>query len=290
MAECNLIINVSAQEFTHGNGLSGMHIVPACKDGEKFSLLVVYPTPEIQDIGDSRSVVHWLKARPLAENIIGMKSEEGIARWGVHLCAAEPDLPKSLSKALESEMEYLNDNRPQSTYVMTKDKIKVAVNREPEEVKREKIRLSLAVLDERQKFHAECRTLVTPQEIKAARGRMIQWYQHLVVSADQMWAKGPEAQKDINDAHRRACEAMGQERPWCYAAVEQFPCPGCGKPCREGVITCASCGAIFDLEIEQYAAMSNSEKARTLYPHRFADDQAQARHKMDVETGKIRKG
>jgi len=188
------------------------------------------------------------------------------------LCAAEPDLPKSLSKALEAEMEYLNDNRPQSTYVMTKDKIKVAVNREPENVQREKIRLSSMVLEERQKFHAECRTLVTPAEIKIARGKMISFAKYLLVAGDQLWARGPEEQKNINDAHRWACVVLGQEKPWCYQAVEQFFCPGCGKPCREGVITCGSCGAVFDEEMEAYAVMTNAEKARKLYPHRYAEE------------------
>src|SRR4029077_13564021 len=99
MSQAALIINVSDQEQPHSNGLSGSWLVPAQKPNEEFSLLVVYPTPEIQDIGDQRRTVHWLKAGRRAKDIVGLRSDAAAhsvgspgtkERWGLLLCEAEP--------------------------------------------------------------------------------------------------------------------------------------------------------------------------------------------------------
>ena len=68
---------------------------------------MVFPTPEIQDIGDERKTVHWLKASPLAHDIVGIARRIGgqtigpdqfsagsKEKWGILLCEAEPDIPK----------------------------------------------------------------------------------------------------------------------------------------------------------------------------------------------------
>ena len=286
-SECSIIINVSEVEFRHGNGVSGFTVIPPRPSDMPFSMLVIYPTPEIQDIGDNRSTVHWVKSRPLAKAICQLHTDQPYTKWGVALCEAEIDMPKSLEKAIEAEHLYLNDNPPQSTHrlqVINGSRMMVAVNTDDESVKNEKVRLSGVVLEERQKFEAHCRTLIDKSEIQGAKQRMLAEYARLVSEADQLWAGGPITQRDISDLHRRACRTLGQERPWSYTAVEQFPCPGCGKPCRVGVITCGSCGAIFEREIEEYALLTNREKAAELYPHRLAQEPT---HSMNVETGKV---
>src|SRR5258707_925903 len=121
MSQAKIVINVSNEEHAHSNGLSGNWIVPANKQNEEFSMLVVYPTPEIQDIGDQRKVVHWLKAAPLAADIVGLRSDAAAhtpgspgtkEKWGLLLCAAEPDVPKDWLNAREEEMNFLNENPP----------------------------------------------------------------------------------------------------------------------------------------------------------------------------------
>lgn len=270
MAEAHVIINVGPIEIVHGNGLSGQHVVPKRAPDGSFGMLVVYPTPEIQDIGDQRRTVHWLKSLPLAKDICGERSEfSNYAKWGVLRVEAEADLPKELLEAIEEEMDFLNSNIPEVKYVK-KDGVMCAINVEDSETKREKLKLSKAVAKERAKFEALCRSLVTKEEIARARKTMLENWARMVADGDTLWAGNDAAKRDISDLHKMACRELGLERPWCYVAVQQFPCPGCGKPCREGVITCGSCGAVFDREFAEYAKMSNAEKARSLYPDRYA--------------------
>lgn len=290
MAECSIIINVSDQEYRHGAGMAGFQIIPPKPPDAPFSMMVVYPTPEIQDIGDNRTTTHWLKSRPLAQNICGMHTDQPLTKWGVLLCEAELDMPKSLEKAIEAEHIFLNENPAQHTHrlqVINGSKVMVAVNIDGDDIKNQKRHLSEVVLYERENFETACRKQIKKEEIAKAIAGMHTEYGRLIVDADQLWAKGPDAQRDISDLHRRACRAMGQERPWCYTAFSQFPCPGCGKPCRDRVITCPSCGAIFDRDIEEYEHMSNAEKARALYPERYAV--AEPTHSINVETGAVKK-
>lgn len=272
MAEARVIINVGEVEFIHGNGLSGQHVIPAKKPDEQFGILIVYPTPEIQDIGDDRKTVHWLKSTPLAKDIAGMRSDDGnYTRFGVLLCEAEAELPRDLLKAIEDEIEFLNENPPDVKYKKAKDGIMGAINVESDSVKETKTELSYTVQRLRTKFERDCRKLVTKEEVAKARQNMHNTYAQLVSDGDTLWAGNELDRKNISDLAKRACRALGLERPWCYAPVQQFPCPGCGKPCRENVITCGSCGAVFDREIADYAKMSNAEKARSLYPDRYAE-------------------
>lgn len=271
MAEAHVIINVGPIPIVHGNGLSGQHTIPARGEDGSFGILVVYPTPEIQDIGDQRRTVHWLKSLPLAKDIAGERSEYGnYAKWGILRCAAEADLPKELLSAIEEEMEFLNANIPEVKYVK-KDGVMCAINVEDSETKRAKINLSKKVQAERKKFEAHCRTLVTKEEVAKAKQRMLAEWARMVSDADTLWAGPEDSKRNISELAKFACRELGLERPWCYIAVQQFPCPGCGKPCREGVITCGSCGAVFDKEFAEYAKMSNAEKARSLYPDRYRE-------------------
>lgn len=244
MSEASIIINVSEMEHGHGNGLSGYHIVPARKEGEKFGMLVVYPTPEIQDIGDNKSTVHCLKSRPLAMDICGMRSDVKRDKWGVLLCEAEPDIPKALEKAIEAEMEFLNENPPQTRYVR-KANLMIAATSETKDVTDNKIVLSSAVLHYRDEFEKHCRTLVKKSEIEKAYGLLGNEYGRLVAEGDMIWAR-PEDRRDISDLHRRACRSLGQERPWCYTPQQLMDCPVCGGSLKAGVALCSHCNAILD--------------------------------------------
>ena len=271
MNEAHIIINVGPIEIVHGNGLSGQHVIPKRDDNGDFGMLLVFPTPEIQDIGDQRRTVHWLKSLPLAKDICGERSEmSNYAKWGILRCDAEPELPKELLNAIEEEMEFLNNNVPEVKYVK-KGGVMCAINVEDVDVKKEKIRLSKLIWGERVKFHKLCRTLVTREEIAKAKRIMLENWARMVADGDTLWAGDAAAKRDISDLHKMACRELGLERPWCYQPVQQFPCPGCGKPCREGVITCGSCGAVFDREPAEYAKMANAEKARALYPDRYKE-------------------
>jgi len=272
MAQAAIIINTSDLSFTHGNGLSGQHVIPAKTPDEDFGILVVYPTPEIQDIGDERRTVHWLKSTPLAKDICGMRSEDGkYTRLGVLFCNAEPDLPKELLAAIEEEMELLNDNPPDVKYRKTKEGVMAAINVEDPDVRKAKIRLSATVQKERQKFEKYCRSLVTKEEVALAKRTMLETAAKLVSDGDTLWAGNEMDRRNISELPKWACRLLGLSRPWCYLAQQMEPCPGCGKPNPVGVITCGSCGAVYDREMADYAKMSNAEKARSLYPDRYLE-------------------
>jgi len=277
MAEAHIIINVGPIEVIHGNGLSGQHRVPPRDDQGNFGMLVVYPTPEIQDIGDQRRTVHWLKSLPLAKDICGERSEfSNYAKWGILRCSFEPEMPKELLAAIEEEMEFLNNNVPEVKY-QKKDGVMVAINVEDADVKKEKVRLSKRVQTERAKFEKTCRDAVTKEEISRATTTMRNNWKRMVADGDTLWGGDPQAKRDISDLHKTACRELGIERQWCYVPTEAFACPGCGKGCPVGTITCGSCGAIFDREIKDYAKMTNQEKARALYPERY-------QHKESAQT------
>jgi hypothetical protein len=282
MSQASIIINVSGQDHLHSNGLSGTWIVPAKKSDEQFGILVVYPTAEIQDIGDSRKTVHWLKAKPLALDIVGMRSDaaaHGVGlsgnkeKWGLLLCEAEPDLPKELLDAQEAEMEYLNAHPPDIK--MRVDPISKATvatnlyNSEPGEFdKRVELALTIQLLKEQ--FVADCRKLVSTAEIAKAKRNRQQECQRLIAEADRMWAR-PAEQANINELHRNACTELGQERVWCYTPKQLVPCPACAGMIPEGVITCSHCGGILDATPEEYAMMTPREKSMRIYPQRYAE-------------------
>lgn len=249
MSTANIIINISDVEHIHANGLSGVWRIPAKAKGEEFSVLVVLPTPEIQDIGDERKTVHWLKASPLAHDIVGIGrtiaghvigpdqfSAGSKEKWGVLLCAAEPDLPKELLDAEEAQMEYLNMHTPDVK--MRKDpitKATVAVNlynSEPGEFDK-RVELSMTIQLLRDDFIKECRSLVTAKEIMRAKTNFQIENQRLVGEGDMMWAE-PTEHRNISSLHRRACASLGQSRPWAYTPEQLVACPGCGASITGG--------------------------------------------------------
>jgi hypothetical protein len=270
MSTASLIINVGTIEHIHGNGLSGTFYIPPRPDKQPFSLLVIYPTPEIQDIGDQRSTIHWIKARPLAKAIVGEGSDSPRAKYGVLLCAAEPDVPKELLKAIEDEIEYMKENPPEVKNIR-KGNLMEAKNIYPPGGEEKRNAMSREIVRLRDQFHAYCRTLVTAQEIATAQNAMVTEYARLISDeGDRMWAR-PQEQVNITDLHRRACREMGQERPWCYVPKQLFDCPGCGQKIQENVITCGHCGAILDEPIAVLSAMPPNERARRLYPERYTE-------------------
>lgn len=281
MSQARIIINVSDDVHAHANGLSGTWIVPGKKANEEFSLLLVYPTPEIQDIGDQRRVVHWLKATPLAMDVVGLRSDAAAhspgssgtkEKWGLLLCEAEPDVPRELLKAVEEEIEYLNNNPPDVK--MRKDKQSgavVAINDEQPGVAERKQELSERVQALRREFEKECRKLVTKAEVVKAKRALSLEDQRLVAEGDAIWA-GPEAGRvNINETHKRACRRLGQERPWCYVPQQLVDCPGCGAKIKEDILSCPHCAGWLDEGIEKLRAMPPKERRVKMYPEREAE-------------------
>lgn len=280
MSQAAIIINVSDQPQVHSNGLSGTWIVQGRSGKEDFAMLVVYPTIEIQDIGDQRRVNHLLKAKPIAIDIVGLLSDAaahgigekgGKEKWGLLLCEAEPDLPKDLLAAWEEEIDFLNDNPPDVKYRRDpKTKANVATNIEPESVKERKEELSFRVQELRLKFESECRKLVQESEVSRAKRSMLIHDQMLVATADRMWAR-PSEQANINELHRAACTRLGQERPWSYIPQQLIDCPGCGGKIKENVLTCGHCGGWLSEGIEELRAMPPKQRALEMYPERYAE-------------------
>lgn len=277
--EAALVINVSNDEHKHYNGLSGIFVVPPKPPGMEFGLLVVYPTPEIQDIGDGRKDIHWPKVRKIAADVVGSSSDaaqmmqDGQRSFlGVLLCEAEPELPKSLMKAIEDEIEFLSndENRPEIRQVRGKGGLVVAQNRYPAGVPEKMIEMGKIITRERDAFHAHCRTQVTREEVARATKNLVTEYGRLVSEADMMWAR-PNEQVNISDRHRRACRYLHQERPWCYTPKQLVDCPGCGTAIKVGVIVCMACGALIEEPIEFYATLSAKEKRQLLYPQQDAE-------------------
>ena len=280
MSQAAIIINVSDQEQIHSNGLSGTWTVPGKKPEEEFAMLVVYPSHEIQDIGEQRRVSHWLKAYPIAQDIVGLRSDAaahgvGVSgtkeKWGLLLCEAQPDLTKELLTALEVEIEYLNTHMPDHKF--KKDQATgatVAVNVEDESVRAMKQKLSDDVVRERAKFEAYCRSLVQKKELAKARGSMLMEDQRLVAEGDRMWAR-PSEQANISELHKRACNRLGQERPWSYMPMQLVDCPGCGEKVKENILTCGKCGGWLDEGIDRLRKMPPKERAIKMYPDRDAD-------------------
>lgn len=281
MSQASIIINVSDQEHSHANGLSGIWTVPAKDKGEDFALLVVYPTPEIQDIGDLRKTVHWLKSAPLAMDIVGLRSDAcahtpgspgNKEKWGLLLCEAQPDVSKDWLAAREEELNFLNDNPPDTK--MRHDKksgATVAINVESPEVTKTKLRLSYAVEHARLKFEGECRKLVTKAEITKAKQSLSREDARLVAEGDTMWAGNAASKENINEIHKRACVRTGQERPWCYVPQQLVDCPGCGAGIKENILSCPHCSGWLDEGIPALMKLTSKERAMKLYPDRYAE-------------------
>jgi len=280
MSQAAIIINVSNQAHTHANGLSGQWTVLPKKETEDFAVLVVFPTPETQDIGEGKSTTHWLKARPLALDIVGMRSSAAAhgfgdtgtkEKWGLAVCEAEPDLPKELIAAIEEEMAYLSKKRPRYAYERDEEtKAMCVLDISAESVQQKKRELSKRVEELRAEFVAECRRLVQKKEVQKAKRAMQVEDQRLIAEGDRMWASEKE-RPNINELHRNACQRLGQERPWCYTPLQLVDCPGCGAKIKENIITCPSCGGLLEEELEVLRGLSRGARAAAMYPNRLQE-------------------
>lgn len=286
----SIIINVSDQPQSHSNGLSGTWTVPGRVKGEDFAMLIVYPTPEIQDIGDDRRISHDLKARPIAENIVGVKYVGGVAKsvtdaaahgvgvsgnrqkWGLLLCEAEPQLPRELMDAVESEIEYLNTHRPKVEMEKDEESGALCANNVYKKGVAEQLEKNSALVAKcRAEFERECRRLVTKDEVARAKKNLQAEDQRLVAEGDRMWGRGEQSgeRANINELHRNAAARLGQERPWAYEPVQLIDCPGCGKGVKENILSCPHCGGWLDAGVEELRKMHPSERARKMYPERY---------------------
>jgi hypothetical protein len=280
MSQAAIVINVSTKDHMHHNGLSGQWTVPGRKEKEEFAILVVFPTPETQDIGENKKTIHWLKARPLARSIVGLDSNAAAhtfgdtgtkEKWGLLLCEAEPDIPKQLLAAIEAEMEYLDENRPDYKYKFdNKWKATVVTDVSSDSIKAKKIELSEAVEILRADFVDECRKLVQKKEVLKAKRAVQVECQRLVAEGDRMWANDKE-RPNINELHHWGCTELGVERPWCYQPQQLVDCPGCGAKIKENILSCPNCSGWLDEGIEVLRAMPPRERKIKMYPNQLAE-------------------
>lgn len=264
MSKCALIINTGSIEHVHGAGLAGSYTIPAKPPGLPFSLLVVYPVPEIQDTGDGRKEIHWPKPPVLARDIVGLNSDCNRTRFGVLLCEATPTFPESLEQALENEMLFLNENRPKVVGERKGNSIFYFNEYKPgheEQIKK----LSAEIVKQRDAFHAECRKLVTAQEIAKAKNNWIEECRRLVAEGDMLFSK-PQERQNIMDIHRTACIELNQEREWCYRPKVLVDCEGCGTPNKPGIAVCPQCGAVLDREKAARLGLIESEGEQASIP------------------------
>lgn len=272
MPEVALVINTGPIEHVHSNGLAGTYYIPPKPDNLPFGLLVVYPVLEIQDIGDKHATTHEVEAHDLAAAIAGVGADSKRGSQGVLLCSAAPEMPKELLTVLKAERKFLTENPPQVRYVK-RGNSQEAENIYPPGHREIREKLSADVIRERDRFHNYCRTLVTPEEVATANRNMVEEFGRLIADGDRMWAR-PSEQVNISDLHRQACRAMGQERPWSYTPQQLVDCPGCAKKIPTNALVCGHCGGILDEDIAVLAAMPRAERARRLYPERYAEADA----------------
>lgn len=268
-----IIINISDQMQLHSNGLSGTWIVPPKTAKDEFGMLVVYPQGEPQDQGDNRSKVQTVEAMDLAKSIIGFGSDAGSKeKWGLVLCAAQPDIPRTLLAAIREEREFLNDNPPDvKTRIDKKSGAVGLVNIESSDIGAQKVKLSYAVRDLRLEFEESCRKLVTKKEIAFGKKNQQEEDQKKVAEGDRMWA-GPEAGRgNINELNTRACARLGQSRPWAYVPEQLVDCPGCGAKIKENILACPHCTGWLDEGIEELRVMPPKERKRAMYPSQDSD-------------------
>jgi hypothetical protein len=287
MQDARIVINVSDVDYSHSNGLSGLYIVPAKKKDEAFGMLVVYNAREIQDVGGNKQTTHWPSATSVASDVLGKNSDAtahvlgargGSEKWGILLCEANPDIPRELLQAENAQIEFLNTNRPDIKQKRDPiSKMMLATTVWPPELTEQVIELSERVEKLRAKFEAECRKLVTKDEVARAKRNMQIEDQRLVSEGDTLWAGNELAKRNINELHKAACRRLGQQRPWSYIAMQLVDCPGCGANIHEDILTCPACGGWLDEGIEQLRAMKPKDRAVKMYPERYAEPAAAGR-------------
>lgn len=245
--EAAIVINTGENRYVYPRGILGTYIVPG-KEGRDFGLLVVYSRGELQDIGNGqRKIEEAIPARSIAEDILGFGSERK-EKFGLLLCAAEPEVPKDLERAIREEKDFLNAHPPDVR--MKKNpvlKMTEAVNMQDAEpgVRDQKIKLSKRVQDERRKFEESCRKLVTKEEIaKSQANRMVEC-KRLFQEAEHLWAR-PATRNEVTAVHQQAARELHRQAEWCYDPKEMEDCEACGVAVNKGVAICSHCGAILD--------------------------------------------
>lgn len=248
MRNCGIVINVSDVEYIQNLGALGNFVIPACREGEKFAILVVEPRPEIHDDGFGKSHSTDVEGATIARDVAGLNSDQRYVRFGVHVCQATPELPREIEQ-LEFESQEMHKRFPRF-YDAQRNLVDNGIKQKQE--------LADKLHQARDRFTAKCMTLITPAEISAARNALIGEAKRLVAEADLFWAQPGNQKLDISDRHRRAAVILRQPKPWAYIPSENEDCPGCGKPQKVGIARCGDCGAILD-----------EEKCRKIYPELF---------------------
>jgi len=242
MSEAAIIINVKNQPHVYLKGPLGIFTVPAA-DEHGFGMLVVRPMGEIQDIGSMQSRRNEpIPALKLCTDIMGEKGKQ----MGLLVCKANPDVPKSLEKAEQAEREFLFENRGEVRSKLNQNRKmhEMTTVYEPE-VKAEMIKLSKKVSEERAKFEAACREMVTPKEVAEAKKNLMDYALELCKEGDRLYSM-ESTRKDINVPHQWAAAHAGHSAPWCSDPTPKQPCVGCGSMVRTDVATCPSCHAVLD--------------------------------------------
>lgn len=98
----------------------------------------------------------------------------------------------------------------------------------------------------------------TAAELKKGNERLLKFYQWGVAEGDKIWQQSRMVML-IPDWIKRAADYLGINRDWKTDVQPNLECEGCGAHYKFGVALCASCGLVL-----------NVEKARKLYPERFA--------------------
>lgn len=281
MNDARIVINVSDRDHTHHNGISGNWTVPAKKGTEDFGMLVVYNAREFQDVGNNKTIIHWPSSISVAKDILGQNSDAtahtqgsvgGAGKWGILLCEAAPDIPRELLMAEEEQALFLDDNRPEIKQRRdSKTKMMLATTVYPTEIAAKLVEIAERLQGLREKFYAECRKLVTKEEIKRAKVNVQNECQRLVSEGDLLWAGNEASKRNINELHKWGCLFLGQNRPWCYTAEQLVDCPGCGGKIREDILTCPLCAGWLDEGIKELAAMKPKDRAHKMYPERYGE-------------------
>ena len=238
MQDARIVINVSDVDYSHHNGLAGNYVVPAAQKGEQFGMLVIYNAREVQDVGNQKTTEHWPTSTSVGKDVTGDNSDAtahvlgargGAQKWGILLCEANPDIPRELLEAEQEQIQFLNTNRPEIKQRRDpQTKMMLAVTIWPPELKNHVEELSANVSRLRSKYLAECRKLVTKEEVARAKKNMQAEDARLVAEGDVLWNGNELSKRNISELHKGACRRLGQTRPWSYSPEQLVDCPGCG--------------------------------------------------------------
>lgn len=250
MAEVAIVISVNKNPQIYRHGPLGTFIVPP-KTEKGIGMLIIREMGEIQDMGSNQTRrSEPIPAKKLALDLIksfSILNGKG-EQLGLLLCAADPDVPKALARAEQEERDYLAVNPgklEQEKNPVTKV-LELSKSFHPK-VEDQKIKLSEAVQRERLKFEAECRKLVTAEEIRTAETNLTSYYQRLCRDADRMWSIESE-RREINLQHQEAAAELHYEKPWASSPQAHQDCPACGMAVKREVAICSHCNAVLDDE------------------------------------------